>query len=145
MFSIKNEYNARIECTNLLRHPIFSNCSPLYVDPSFFLTSCIRDLCDDQSTTHQNQVKCSVLTALAHVCAQKGIIVDWMSNDTLAGVCAAVNYGQCGTESQAYYSECVPECQASCSDTDMLPSSCTSQCVPGETQIQLNICSCDNV
>ncbi|CAF4904566.1 unnamed protein product, partial [Rotaria magnacalcarata] len=75
---------------------MFSNCSPLHVDPSFFLTACIRDLCEDQSTAHRDKVKCSVITALAHVCALKGIIIDWLSNETLANTCQTINYGQCG-------------------------------------------------
>ncbi|CAF0896589.1 unnamed protein product [Rotaria sordida] len=128
-----NEHNARIECTNLLKNSIFSTCSPLIIDPTFFLTSCIRDLCEDQSTTHRDQVKCSVITALAHACALKGIIIDWMSNETLANTCQTINYGQCGLTSRADYTECVSECQSSCTDIDLMPSSCVNQCLPGCT------------
>ncbi|CAF2077019.1 unnamed protein product [Rotaria magnacalcarata] len=131
-----NKSNAQSECTNLLKHPMFSNCSPLHVDPSFFLTACIRDLCEDQSTAHRDKVKCSVITALAHVCALKGIIIDWMSNETLANTCQTINYGQCGSASRAHYSECVSECQSFCTDVDLLPSSCINQCLPG--------CACDS-
>ncbi|CAM4908393.1 unnamed protein product [Rotaria socialis] len=126
-----NESNAQSECTNLLKHPMFSDCSPLHVDPSFFLKACIRDLCEDQSTAHRDEVKCSVITALAHVCALKGIIIDWMSNQTLANTCQTINYGQCGSASRAHYSECVSECQSFCTDIDLLPSSCINQCLPG--------------
>jgi hypothetical protein len=76
-------------------------------------------------------VKCSVITALAHACALKGIIIDWMSNETLAQTCQTINYGQCGTASRANYSECVYECQSSCTDIDLMPSSCLNQCLPG--------------
>ncbi|CAF2410661.1 unnamed protein product [Rotaria sp. Silwood2] len=131
-----NEQNARTECTNLLKHSIFSSCSPLIIDPTFFLTSCIRDLCQDQSTIHHDQVKCSVITALAHACALKGIIIDWMSNETLAKTCQTINYGQCGLASQADYSECVSECQSFCTDIDLVPSSCINQCLPG--------CACES-
>jgi hypothetical protein len=120
-----------MECTNLLKHSIFSTCSPLIIDPTFFLTSCIRDLCSDQSSNHRDQVKCSVLTALAHACATKGIIIDWMSNETLAQTCQTINYGQCGIGSRAEYSECVSECQSACTDIDLMPSSCIKQCLPG--------------
>lgn len=101
------------------------------VDPTFFVSSCIRDLCADQSANHRDQVKCSVVTALAHACALKGIIIDWMSDETLAGTCRTINYGQCGTGSQADYSECVSECQSACTDIDLMPSSCINQCLPG--------------
>ncbi|CAF0885223.1 unnamed protein product [Rotaria sp. Silwood1] len=128
-----NEHSARTECTNLLKHSIFSSCSPLIIDPTFFITSCIRDLCEDQSTIHRDQVKCSAITALAHACALKGIIIDWMTNKTLASTCQIINYGQCGLTSRADYSECVSECQSFCTDIDLMPSSCVNQCLPGCT------------
>lgn len=77
-------------------------------------------------------MKCSVITALAHACALKGIIIDWMSNETLAQTCQTINYGQCGSGSKADYSECVSECQSSCTDIDLMPSSCLNQCLPGQ-------------
>ncbi|CAF2974554.1 unnamed protein product [Rotaria sp. Silwood2] len=136
-----NEQNARTECTNLLKHSIFSSCSPLIIDPTFFLTSCIRDLCQDQSTIHHDQVKCSVITALAHACALKGIIIDWMSNETLAKTCQTINYGQCGLASQADYSECVSECQSFCTDIDLCTSFDQNQC--SSTQVySLNATLC---
>lgn len=103
----------------------------MIIDPTFYLTSCIRDLCADQSSTHRNQVKCSVITALAHACALKGIPIDWMSNQTFAQTCQTINYGQCGIGSKAKYSECVSECQSTCTDIDLMPSSCLNQCLPG--------------
>jgi hypothetical protein len=128
---IQNEQSARNECTNLLKHPIFSTCSPLMIDPTFFITSCIRDLCADQSTAHRDEVKCSVITALAHACALKGIQIDWMHNATLANTCQTIQYGQCGTTSRSDYSECVSECKSACTDIDLMPSSCIDQCLPG--------------
>jgi len=117
-----------------LKHPIFSTCSPAIIDPSFYLTSCIRDLCADQSSAHRNRVKCSVLSALAHACASKGLIIDWMSNETLAQSCQLINYGQCQIGSQAKYSECVSACRSTCTDIDLMPSSCEQQqCLPGCT------------
>jgi len=101
------------------------------IDPTFFLTSCTRDLCSDQSSKYRDQVKCSIITALAHACALKGIIIDWMKNETLAQTCQTINYGQCGTGSKAHYSECVSGCQSSCTDIDLMPSSCLNQCLPG--------------
>jgi hypothetical protein len=91
----------------------------------------VRDLCADQSSTHRDQVKCSTITALAHACALKGININWMSNETLANTCQTINYGQCGTTSNAVYSECVSECQSACTDIDLMPSSCINQCLPG--------------
>ena len=123
---------------NLLKHPLFSTCSPLIIDPQFFLTSCIRDLCDDQSQAHHDQVNCSVLTALAHACALKGIIIDWMSNATLASACQAMNYGQCTLASRMHYTECVSECQSSFTDINFVPSSCINQCLPGENVLPYN-------
>jgi hypothetical protein len=72
-----------------------------------------------------------VITALAHACALKGIFIDWMKNKTLARTCQKINYGQCGSKSQAKYSECVSECQSACTDIDLMPSSCINQCLPG--------------
>lgn len=120
-----------MECANLLKHPIFSTCSPLIVDPTFFLNACVRELCTDQSVNHRDQVKCSMLTAWAHACAVQGVMIDWMSNETLAGVCQTMNYGQCGKGSQASYSECVSECRSTCTDIDGMPASCINQCLPG--------------
>jgi hypothetical protein len=54
-----------------------------------------------------------------------------MSNATLANTCQTINYGQCGTTSNAVYSECVSECQSACTDIDLMPSSCINQCLPG--------------
>ena len=114
-----------------MKHAVFSSCSPLTVNPAFFLAACIRDLCQDQSSVHRDDVKCSVITALAHACASKGILVDWMKNETLASSCRNVNYGQCSQASGSDYSECVSECRSSCTDIDVMPSSCIAQCVPG--------------
>lgn len=74
-----------------------------------------------------------MLTALAHACAVKGVRINWMSNDTLLGVCQTLNYGQCGQGSQASYSECVSECRSTCTDIDDMPTSCINQCLPGMT------------
>ena len=128
----QNEQNARLECTNLLKHPLFSNCSSRFVDLSFFLNACLRDLCADQSAKHRDEVKCSIVTALTHICAGKGFFIDWLNDETLAKSCRTINYGECPSSSDATYSECVSECRSSCTDFDVVPSSCVENCLPGK-------------
>ncbi|CAF1517468.1 unnamed protein product, partial [Didymodactylos carnosus] len=124
-----NEYSARDICSKALKDAIFSSCLTA-VDPTFFIESCIKDLCVDLSANYQDQIKCSMVAAYAHECALKSIIVDWMNVDNLASSCQNINYGKC--PSTVPYSECVPSCMSSCSDISLQTISVWCRCPKDE-------------
>ena len=116
-----------------MKDPVFAPCAAVF-DPSFFIESCQADLCENTDGDYTSTYSCYHLAAYAHQCAERGVIVDWMSRPNLAAVCqSAPNpYGQC---SSSDYSECVSACDYSCSDLDQKSSlNCENECLPG--------CSC---
>ena len=116
-----------------MKDPVFAPCAAVF-DPSFFIESCQADLCENTDGHYTSTYSCYHLAAYAHQCAERGVIVDWMSRPNLAAVCqSAPNpYGQC---SSSDYSECVSACDYSCSDLDQKSSlNCENECLPG--------CSC---
>lgn len=119
-----------------MKDPIFAPCSSLF-DPTFFIEACTSDLCVDLSDGYRSTYSCYHVAAYAHACAQRGIIIDWMSNSNLSNICrsAPKPYGGCGSSnssSSTSYSECVSACDYSCSDLAEKSSlNCETQCLPG--------------
>ncbi|CAF1096107.1 unnamed protein product [Rotaria sordida] len=132
-----NELAARTTCQNLLKDPVFAPCISV-LEPSFYIESCTADLCDDISSDYISTYTCYHLATYAHKCADRGIVIDWMSKTSLSNACqiAPYPYGQCSSSddvsSSTSYSECVSACDYSCSDLDQKSSlNCENQCLPG--------------
>ncbi|CAF4176668.1 unnamed protein product [Rotaria socialis] len=132
-----SELVARSTCQNLLKDSVFTPCLSV-LDPSFYIESCTADLCVDSASDYVSTYTCYHLATYAHECAERGIIIDWMSKPSLSNAChiAPYPYGQCsspdGGSTSTSYSECVSACDYSCSDLDQKSSlNCENRCLPG--------------
>lgn len=101
------------------------------LDPEYYIQICLNDLCLDSNTQYGSIFRCSAFAAYAFECAKLGNpLLDWLT--TLN--CSDNSYGRCPSNKK--YTDCINECNSTCSTLSAKGSSCDLECVPG--------CSCDS-
>lgn len=115
--NVHNKAQAELHCAKL-KSEIFSTCH-WHVDPEPFYQDCLYDMCACE--TKVAQCLCPIVSAYAKECADRGVVVPWMSEVRACGVhCPG---GQ-------VYQVCGDSCTRSCADMSANPT-CTRHCVEG--------------
>jgi hypothetical protein len=127
-------------CSLIREHPIFKQCQSV-VDPTFYVDSCMYDMCLDVNDAHRDVYRCRGVAAYAEECANKGVVIDWYNNselDDLNQACQRSGYGYCS--GGTLYTECSRLVNTTCRDLNFRSTEKYSnkhletQCVAG--------CSC---
>ena len=85
--SIRNIVNSVTNlCENVGRQDIFGACRNI-VEYQKFQENCKYDMCARQNVNDNNPV-CIWIVAMARACKEYGIIINWMANEFLAGICS---------------------------------------------------------
>ncbi|KAF7699418.1 hypothetical protein HF521_004160 [Silurus meridionalis] len=110
----------------VLSSDIFRECNSV-VDSEPFWEICTQDTCSC-SSVGDCACFCDVIAAYAHECAQKGVIVDWRSNDLCPLSCEELNK-DAGLECEWRFNACGNACPVTCQHPE--PLTCPSNCVEG--------------
>ncbi|TRY64777.1 hypothetical protein DNTS_014301, partial [Danionella cerebrum] len=110
----------------VLTSAIFRNCNSL-VDPEPYWEICTQDTCSCPSVG-DCACFCNAIAAYAHECAQKGLKVNWRTNDLCPLSCEELNR-DAGVECEWRYNTCGIACPASCQHP--MPLNCPVTCVEG--------------
>ncbi|XP_053533763.1 von Willebrand factor [Ictalurus punctatus] len=104
----------------------FRECNSV-VDPEPFWEICTHDTCSC-SSVGDCACFCDTVAAYAHECAQKGVIVEWRSNDLCPLSCEELNK-DAGLECEWRFNACGNACPVTCQHPE--PLNCPSSCVEG--------------
>uniref|UniRef100_A0A673GBP2 von Willebrand factor n=1 Tax=Sinocyclocheilus rhinocerous TaxID=307959 RepID=A0A673GBP2_9TELE len=97
------------------------------VDPEPYWDICTHDTCSCLSVG-DCACFCNTIAAYAHECAQKGLVVNWRSNDLCPLSCEELNK-DAGVECEWRYNACGSACPPTCQHPE--PLSCPITCVEG--------------
>ncbi|MCJ8733665.1 hypothetical protein PDJAM_G00226260 [Pangasius djambal] len=104
----------------------FRECNSV-VDPEPFWEICTYDTCSC-SSVGDCACFCDAVAAYAHECAQRGVIVEWRSNDLCPLSCEELNK-DAGLECEWRFNACGKACPVTCQHPE--PLNCPSSCVEG--------------
>uniref|UniRef100_A0A9J8CX21 von Willebrand factor n=1 Tax=Cyprinus carpio carpio TaxID=630221 RepID=A0A9J8CX21_CYPCA len=110
----------------VLTSTIFRECNSV-VDPEPYWDICTHDTCSCPSVG-DCACFCNTIAAYAHECAQKGLVVNWRSNDLCPLSCEELNK-DAGVECEWKYNACGSACPPTCQHPETL--SCPVTCVEG--------------
>uniref|UniRef100_A0A672PHD4 von Willebrand factor n=1 Tax=Sinocyclocheilus grahami TaxID=75366 RepID=A0A672PHD4_SINGR len=110
----------------VLTSTIFRECNSV-VDPEPYWDICTHDTCSCPSVG-DCACFCNTIAAYAHECAQKGLVVNWRSNDLCPLSCEELNK-DAGVECEWRYNTCGSACPPTCQHPE--PLSCPITCVEG--------------
>ncbi|XP_056092012.1 von Willebrand factor [Rhinichthys klamathensis goyatoka] len=110
----------------VLTSAIFRECN-VVVDPEPYWDICTHDTCSCPSVG-DCACFCNTIAAYAHECAQKGLLVNWRSNDLCPLSCEELNK-DAGVECEWRYNACGSACPPTCQHPE--PLSCPITCVEG--------------
>ncbi|XP_030646283.1 von Willebrand factor [Chanos chanos] len=110
----------------VLSSAIFRECNGV-VDPEPYWEICTYDACACASVGDCDCL-CDAVAAYAQACAQRGVVVQWRSNDLCPLSCDALNQGS-GLECQWRFNACGNACPLTCQHPD--PLRCPLTCVEG--------------
>lgn len=83
-----------MHCSVMMEGDDFKACHQV-VPPRQYYDNCVRDNCLRSNYLNEFDLKCIFLSVYAMKCAEKGIIVDWMKNET--------HSLQCGEKSTLFF------------------------------------------
>ncbi|KAM9313180.1 von Willebrand factor [Gastrophryne carolinensis] len=106
---------------------IFQECEKL-VDPQPYFEICIYDTCACESIG-DCACFCDSIAAYAHVCAQKGVVIQWRSSQLCPQNCEENNQKELEYVCEWRYNSCAPACPATCQHPKS--TSCPLKCVEG--------------
>ncbi|KAM9854763.1 von Willebrand factor [Aulostomus maculatus] len=115
---------------HVLSGPIFKECN-IRVDSEPYVEMCVEAACSCPSVG-DCACFCDVIAAYAQACSEKGLYVNWRSNELCPMSCEALNQKNPGTREelcQWRYNACGPACPITCQHPD--PLHCSLQCVEG--------------
>ncbi|XP_056621756.1 von Willebrand factor [Triplophysa dalaica] len=104
----------------------FRQCNSV-VDPEPYWDICTHDTCSCASVG-DCACFCNAVAAYAHECAQKGLVVNWRSNDLCPLSCEELNK-DAGVECVWKYNACGSACPRTCQHPE--PLNCPVTCVDG--------------
>ncbi|KAI2653383.1 von Willebrand factor [Labeo rohita] len=110
----------------VLTSTIFRECNSV-VDPEPYWDICTHDTCSCPSVG-DCACFCNTIAAYAHECAQKGLVVNWRSNDLCPLSCEELNK-DAGVECEWKYNACGSACPPTCQHPE--PLNCPVTCVEG--------------
>ncbi|XP_061679970.1 von Willebrand factor isoform X2 [Syngnathoides biaculeatus] len=114
----------------LLLGPIFKGCN-IQVDPQPYVEMCIEAACTCASVA-DCACFCDVIAAYSQACSQKGVSINWRSNELCPMSCEELNPRTPTTGEelcQWRYNTCGPACPITCQHPD--PLHCSLTCVEG--------------
>ncbi|XP_053356531.1 von Willebrand factor [Clarias gariepinus] len=110
----------------VLSSALFRECNSV-VDPEPFWEICTHDTCSC-SSVGDCACFCDAIAAYAHECAQRGVMVEWRSNDLCPLSCEELNK-EAGLECEWRFNACGKACPVTCQHPE--PLNCPSTCVEG--------------
>uniref|UniRef100_A0A3B4EJ56 von Willebrand factor n=1 Tax=Pygocentrus nattereri TaxID=42514 RepID=A0A3B4EJ56_PYGNA len=119
----------------VLSSALFRECNNV-VDPEPYWEICTHDTCSCASVG-DCVCFCDAIAAYAHECAQRGVVVDWRSNDLCPLSCEDLNKNA-GVECMWKFNACGSACPITCQHPEPLncPNTCLegchASCPPGE-------------
>ncbi|XP_010223541.1 PREDICTED: von Willebrand factor [Tinamus guttatus] len=112
---------------SILSGELFEACKKI-VNPEPYIDICMYDTCACESIG-DCACFCDAIAAYAHVCAQKGVIVQWRSQTLCSQSCEDLNYQEIDYQCEWRYNSCGPACPITCQHPQALE--CPLQCVEG--------------
>uniref|UniRef100_UPI0002B8D868 von Willebrand factor-like n=1 Tax=Ciona intestinalis TaxID=7719 RepID=UPI0002B8D868 len=109
---------------NVLEGPDFAACRK-EIDHLKYLEHCLSDTCGCE-TGGDCECFCTAVAAYAHVCSQKGIVVDWRNPDRCPTMCEVYNRND---TCEWKYEECGTSCPDTCCDQQQ--ANCPLPCLEG--------------
>uniref|UniRef100_A0A8C9SUE5 von Willebrand factor n=1 Tax=Scleropages formosus TaxID=113540 RepID=A0A8C9SUE5_SCLFO len=111
----------------VLTSALFLECNSV-VNPEPYWEICTHDTCSCASVG-DCVCFCDAIAAYAHECAQKGIAVNWRSNDLCPMSCQDLNKAEPEFECQWRYNACASTCPVTCQHPE--PLQCPQGCLEG--------------
>ncbi|XP_019371542.1 PREDICTED: von Willebrand factor isoform X1 [Gavialis gangeticus] len=112
---------------SILTSDVFSECRKL-VNPEPYVDICIYDTCTCESIG-DCACFCDAIAAYAHICAQKGAVVQWRLPTLCPQSCEHMNKQELEYQCEWRYNSCGPACPATCQHLE--PVECPLRCVEG--------------
>ncbi|XP_063784571.1 von Willebrand factor isoform X2 [Pseudophryne corroboree] len=112
---------------SILFGDVFEECEKL-VNPMPYYEICTYDTCTCESIG-DCACFCDALAAYAHVCAQKGVNVQWRSSHFCPQSCEEKNLKEQGYVCEWRYNSCAPACPKTCQHPEA--TNCPLKCVEG--------------
>ncbi|KYO44719.1 hypothetical protein Y1Q_0016835 [Alligator mississippiensis] len=112
---------------SILTSDVFNECRKL-VNPESYVDICIYDTCTCESIG-DCACFCDAIAAYAHICAQKGAVVQWRSPTLCPQSCEHMNKQELEYQCEWRYNSCGPACSATCQHLE--PVECPLRCVEG--------------
>ncbi|KAK1784997.1 hypothetical protein P4O66_018435, partial [Electrophorus voltai] len=104
----------------------FKECNSM-VDPEPYWEICTHDTCLCPSVGDCTCL-CDAVAAYAHECAQRGVVVEWRSNDLCPISCEKLNK-DAGQECEWRFNACASNCPITCQHPE--PLNCPHTCLEG--------------
>uniref|UniRef100_A0A8D0LCC8 von Willebrand factor n=1 Tax=Sphenodon punctatus TaxID=8508 RepID=A0A8D0LCC8_SPHPU len=111
----------------ILVSDLFKECTKL-VNPEPYIDICTYDTCACESIG-DCACFCDAIAAYAHICAQKGAVIQWRSSTLCPQSCEDMNTNEIEYQCEWRYNSCGPACPTTCQHFE--PLECPVQCVEG--------------